>query len=342
MTERGDVLSVIEAAYRPTASMQEWLEAVTSAFLPAFGLGERGGILLYDARRPDWIEPLAQHALGLEPAFIAQLLDQPPASPQALRAGVHVYRTTTFTTLRRTWVPFMPGIARAMDRFKVADATFVNATDPTFCGALLGTISDGSSLAPRTLHLWGRIAAHVAAGLRLQQQLRALANPQDLVDTAEAIISPQCRIEHATGAARAEASRMALREGLVRIEAARRAQHDPVQAVELWTGLCAGRWSLVEHFEHDGRRFLLACRNDPRLASTRALTERERQVCTFAAMGRSNKLIAYSLGLSISSVGKHLARARRKLGGVSTLEALAGLIPAVDSAPEQPEKPSAN
>jgi hypothetical protein len=165
MTERGDVLSVIEAAYRPTASMQEWLEAVTSAFLPAFGLGERGGILLYDARRPDWIEPLAQHALGLEPAFIAQLLDQPPASPQALRAGVHVYRTTTFTTLRRTWVPFMPGIARAMDRFKVADATFVNATDPTFCGALLGTISDGLSLAPRTLHLWGRIAAHVAAGL---------------------------------------------------------------------------------------------------------------------------------------------------------------------------------
>lgn len=278
MTARGDVLSVIEAAYRPTSSMQAWLEAVTSAF----------------------------------------------------------------TTLRRTWVHYLPGIANALDQFDIADGTFVNATDPTFCGALLGAFGESARLSPRTRNLWRRVAAHVAAGLRLQQQVRALANPEDLVDGAEAILSPQGRVEHATGAAGEEESRLALQEGLVRIAAARRARRDPIQAAELWTGLCAGRWSLVEHFERDGRRFFLACRNDPQLASLRALTARERQVCTYAAMGYSNKLIAYSLGVSISSVAKHLSRARSKLGGATTLEALAGLIPPADSSSEAPSMRSPN
>jgi DNA-binding CsgD family transcriptional regulator len=48
-------------------------------------------------------------------------------------------------------------------------------------------------------------------------------------------------------------------------------------------------------------------------------------VVTYSAMGRSNKLIAYELGLSPSTVAKHLERARQKLGGRWTLEALAAL-----------------
>jgi DNA-binding CsgD family transcriptional regulator len=44
------------------------------------------------------------------------------------------------------------------------------------------------------------------------------------------------------------------------------------------------------------------------------LTERERQVLAYADLGQSNKLIAYSLGLSTSTVSTLLSRARRKLG----------------------------
>jgi DNA-binding CsgD family transcriptional regulator len=45
----------------------------------------------------------------------------------------------------------------------------------------------------------------------------------------------------------------------------------------------------------------------------RALTMQERQVLGYAELGNSNKLIAYSLGLSTYTVAATLARARRKL-----------------------------
>ena len=75
----------------------------------------------------------------------------------------------------------------------------------------------------------------------------------------------------------------------------------------------AGRWSLVERFDSDDRRFLVAHKNDPSNRDPRGLTERERQVLGYAELGRLNKLIAYELGLSPSTVGVILATARTKL-----------------------------
>jgi DNA-binding CsgD family transcriptional regulator len=144
----------------------------------------------------------------------------------------------------------------------------------------------------------------------------------------EAILTPAKRIEHASGPATTREGREALQDALARIEAAQgERRHDPVRAIDLWTGLVAGRWSLVDHFERGGRRYFLAYRNDPTLAPLRALTERELQVWSYAAMGQSNKLIAYALGLSVPTVAGYLRGARRKLGGDVALEALAGLAP---------------
>jgi DNA-binding CsgD family transcriptional regulator len=100
----------------------------------------------------------------------------------------------------------------------------------------------------------------------------------------------------------------------VRIQTARSERDDSGRAVALWRGLVAGRWSLVEHFERDGRRYYLAHKNDPELAPDRALTLREKQVLVYAELGYSNKLIAYSLGLSSSTVATLLGKARRKVG----------------------------
>jgi DNA-binding CsgD family transcriptional regulator len=115
------------------------------------------------------------------------------------------------------------------------------------------------------------------------------------------------------GAAEPRTAREALREALVRIDQARSVSDDANESVELWRGLVAGRWSIVEHFERDGRRYYLAHKNDPELAPERTLTQRERQVLGYAELGHSNKLTAYALGLSSSSVSTHLTRARRKL-----------------------------
>jgi DNA-binding NarL/FixJ family response regulator len=135
----------------------------------------------------------------------------------------------------------------------------------------------------------------------------------DLPNRAEAILSPDGKVEHAQGAGEPRAARNALRAALVRIDAARSEQVDGERSVDLWRGLVSGRWSLVEHFERDGRRYYLAQKNDPELASDRALTPRERQVLGYAELGNSNKLIGYALGLSSSTVATVLSRAKRKL-----------------------------
>jgi len=61
----------------------------------------------------------------------------------------------------------------------------------------------------------------------------------------------------------------------------------------------------------------------------RELSERERQAVSLAALGQSNKLIAYELGVSLSTVSAYLARAAAKLG-VSTR---VGLVQALGRTP---------
>jgi DNA-binding CsgD family transcriptional regulator len=77
--------------------------------------------------------------------------------------------------------------------------------------------------------------------------------------------------------------------------------------------MVSGRWLLVDHVETDGRRCVLAHRNDPHVPDARGLTLRERQVLAYAALGHPNKVIAYELGLSISSISSHLASGRATL-----------------------------
>jgi DNA-binding NarL/FixJ family response regulator len=180
---------------------------------------------------------------------------------------------------------------------------------------MLAIVDERRAHSPQTVRVWHRLAAHISAGNRLRSTLEHFAQSNaDSLARAEAILSHAGKVEHATGPAESKQAREALRNALVRIDAARSERDDAPRAVELWRGLVAGRWSLVEHFERDGRRYYLAHKNDPELGPDRALSERERQVLGYAELGHSNKLIGYSLGLSTSTVATLLGRARKKLG----------------------------
>ncbi len=85
-------------------------------------------------------------------------------------------------------------------------------------------------------------------------------------------------------------------------------------ALEALHSIVATCWSLLEQFEADGRTYLIARANPPEV---RSLTPRERAVVERAALGHSNKAIAYELGLSAGTVGNYLMRAQRKLGARS-------------------------
>jgi DNA-binding CsgD family transcriptional regulator len=95
---------------------------------------------------------------------------------------------------------------------------------------------------------------------------------------------------------------------------------DPERALALWKGLVSGRWSLVDQFDHDGRRFVVAKRNPITSRGWSVLSEREAQILACLAEGQAPKLIAYQLGLSMATVSADLSRIMRKLSVGSRLE----------------------
>lgn len=112
---------------------------------------------------------------------------------------------------------------------------------------------------------------------------------------------------------------LALREAVVQIDRRRERPraHDRAAA---WQSLVTGRWSIVDQFERDGRRYYLARRNEPLDVQSRALSPREHVIAHLVASGTPNKVIAYSLGLATSTIASHLAAAMKKLGLLSRLE----------------------
>lgn len=91
----------------------------------------------------------------------------------------------------------------------------------------------------------------------------------------------------------------------------------PRQAVDEWKGPIAARWTLLDVCETDGQRYLVARQNHPRAQGPNVLTNREQEVVACAVLGHHNKLIAYNLGISHSTVRVLIARAAGKLGARS-------------------------
>jgi DNA-binding CsgD family transcriptional regulator len=88
-------------------------------------------------------------------------------------------------------------------------------------------------------------------------------------------------------------------------------------ALSAWLGLFEGRWSLVDHVDTDGRRFVIARSNEPDFWPTRPaspLSKRQSQALYCAAAGLSNKEIGYLLGMSSPTVATHLRRGLSVLG----------------------------
>ena len=175
-------------------------------------------------------------------------------------------------------------------------------------------LSVQSKVSRREYEQWDRVGAHIAAGQRLQARALELHSQGPLA--GDAILHPDGRVEHAGENAKPLAARVSLREAAIAMDRARSSlrRKDPDEALAMWRALVSGRWSLVDKFDRDGRRFLVAHKNDPRARALGALTPREQQVTAYLALGHSNKHIAYELGLSESTVSEVGRRSLAKLG----------------------------
>jgi len=158
---------------------------------------------------------------------------------------------------------------------------------------------------------WTRAVMHLGAAWRLR---KALGRGEG---RAEAVLSPgEPRVLHAEGAALDPEMREVLRRAARELERSRVKRGDLVGRLMALRVLVVGRWSLVDHTDHDGKRMVLAQVNKPATPAELlpGLGERERQVAMLLALGHSLKEIGYELGLAVSTVHGAELRARVKLG----------------------------
>ena len=314
-------IEIMESAYELDGDDEQWLQKIADLVRPTLDRGKGVVGYFFDASAEE-LKISSYVGAGAGPAEIefarrthevpiwrsSAMLRATYRSPSALRYASSMAQRR-LRMLRKGTGLSGPG-----------DVLIFNVADPSHKGCVFGALD--LSPAPEALAhrvSWSRIAAHVAAGLRLRRRLNELEAP---TPPADAILSPAGSVIHAEGPAKARSAREVLRDAAVAIDRARgpMRRSDPEAAAELWRGMVDCRWSLVDRFESDGRRLVVAYRNGVAAGRPRGLTEREQQVVAYVALARPNKLIAYELGLSVSAVGTYVASALAKLGVTSRVD----------------------
>lgn len=142
-------------------------------------------------------------------------------------------------------------------------------------------------------------------------------------DVADAILTEDGEVVHATGLAANSSTLEALRARVaMRARVSRSNASHEVRGFDVWSSLVLGRWSLVDDYEEGGRRYVLAIRNDP-FADTFALTPTEARIIEFFVAGRSPKEMSAELKVSLAQVYALRARAERKLATLDVPDVMA-------------------
>ncbi|MDH3622929.1 MAG: LuxR C-terminal-related transcriptional regulator [Myxococcales bacterium] len=232
-------------------------------------------------------------------------------------------RPTHPKTLSEAAAENLAGFHDVMRHFThVEDGLGMSAFDPDGHGVyLIAPLRERTSLTTRERERLQMVASHFGAGYRLRRSLGRPSSSRPpkttLPHRAEAVLDPKdFRVTDAAGDAKACDSIEGLREAAKHIDRARghMRENDPQAALELWKALVRGRWSMVDWFDSDSRRFVLAVPNEPKVKDPRGLTKQEAQVVSFLTMGHTSKLIGYQLGLSQARVSALVSSAMHKLG----------------------------
>jgi DNA-binding CsgD family transcriptional regulator len=321
MSRDAAVIDSTERAYDLLAPKERWLHEIIEHLRPALdsGLGIFGW--LYDARDFKNLVFTNPVFLGIPPELPGALVscNQDPDTPLAL-VQMH-YRTPAgpfSMSLGNEFANYMPW-RKHVHPVGVKDLLVVNGIDANRMGCAISAPRRAvARISAERLALLQYLSAHLATAYRLRRRIEALSDtpPGPEHPRVEAVLTPSGRLEHASTLGRSREAKRALSLAVRAAERARgklrRAQ--PEEAMRLWKSMVSGRWSLSDHFESDGRRYILAYVNPPEAPPVRTLSQLERQVLSCSALGKSNKLIAHELGIGMNTIGSALKRAASKLG----------------------------
>jgi DNA-binding NarL/FixJ family response regulator len=190
----------------------------------------------------------------------------------------------------------------ANESFDAVDALgLVVQPKPGVVAVLFHIANQLIELAPQQKRLLTQVALHFEVAWRLR------LNP----DTVHGEILPDGRIADLEAG---QVDTACLSTRVRAIERVRTRRHrNELDAIDLWTALVDGRFSLVERSQ-GGRRSYWLIENPSERVPLRAPTPGEVEVIAQAARGLSARLIAYSLGISESTVSSRLANAASEVG----------------------------
>ena len=335
-----DLLSVVEAIYTFDADRPTWLASVLEAADGALGHGLSALACAFRAL-PDGtiiIDTSSAAAQRHPPHELNAILNGLSAAPPGwlsryFRPGggvVHAMLTSEVDAGGNL------AYRRDLAWRGVRDGLNIACADLDNQGVLLSLARPAlRPLDPETRADLVRVGTHLLAGFRLRRRLgidAAGASPSpDAADglplggAVEAVLTPEGKLLDASGEAGLGEARRALRLAVRGIEnARRRARRDSREALKVWRGLVAARWTLVDEFdESDGSQYIVARVNVPESGKIASLTPTERLVVTYTARGFSTKETAYALGLSDATVRVLIMRAARRCGARNRAELLA-------------------
>ncbi len=320
-------VDIVEAAYRLDGPEATWLTAIVEHASSDLDTGNGIYAFTGDESVPNLATSPTFVERSLSPEIGARLAELNASAPNAILDLLRT-RLVTCGGLEQVLGSESPVVAQfrgVMASAGIADGFCMFAQDAEGGSLTLASLARAPvAPSPRVRGIWRRVGLHVVAGLRLRRKLAARATQR------AALLAPSGALEDANAdVANDRVARRILAEAVRAMDQARRAtvRSSPERALELWRGLVAGQWSLVDHWEQGSRRYIAAYPNRPGMRDPRALSPTERGVLRTLALGATTKETSYALGLSEKTVTGCVTQILRKLRVQSRVE-LASLLAA--------------
>jgi DNA-binding CsgD family transcriptional regulator len=303
-------VNVAEAALRLQHSSEAWLVEVAERFGAAWehtrgiiaqeyqGTAEGGVQLLIDLQQGALSGSMSEAGLA---ALSQSQCDQVYGQGTHCMSASEVFPGGLPAPLAAQW-----------GAMGVADVVGIFAREGDDRGmGVAAALAEPVRLLPRARARWMQVGQQLRLAARLQRDLRQ----RPLHETAHARFTPQGECLDARGTASQRSVRAYLRELVEALSRARdeATADDCSRVFSLWGALSRGEWILVDQFDGEHERHIIAA-PCPNASPLRGLSAQQEAVARAAGRGLSNKEIAAELGLLERSVDNQLRRALVKLG----------------------------
>lgn len=319
------VIDLVEAGYDLQCPVDEWWPRLITlgAAFAAPGVGPGGAIWcgLDEHGMPIMTQLLPPDSMPDSPMRYGKAMMSVPSDVLIRSLQTFNGRFRVLSDLKEEWPDHYRALTSEFGRS--IDWVEGYACDPDFHGVYFSVFFDEETkLTPSQRRTWQQLVVHLTAAARLRRRLGMLPTETprssftQLPHGAECVIDPKrFKVVDRATTANVNPAGDDIRDAAIRVDRARGKirREDPDEALDIWQALVRGRWSLVDWFDTDQRRFVLAKPNPPNLGDPRGLTEPEHQVALYAARGESGKLIAYRFGRTPQRTSTLLRSAMRKL-----------------------------